>query len=395
MKHEPHRETRAIRIQADRSGHREHSVPIYATSSFLFDSAEHARALFAGEAEGQLYSRYGNPNNDEFIEKLCSLEGCEAGIPTASGMASMFASLAAFLRSGDHVVVSRAVFGSTMQIVTRLLPRWGIDFDLVDLSDINQWKRAMRPNTRLLFAETPSNPGLELGDLKALGDLAGNAGVILSVDNCFATPMLQNPAAFGADIVTHSATKFIDGQGRVLGGAVLGRAQLMEEVRFFTRHTGPAMSPFHGWILSKSLETLGVRMERHCENALAVANFLADHDAVSFVRYPYHPSHPQHELAKKQMRGGGGIVTFELAAGLSAGTAFLDALEIISRSSNLGDTRSIATHPATTTHSKLTDEERRAVGITPGLIRISCGLEHIDDLLGDIDRALAATKRSG
>ncbi|NBC29023.1 MAG: O-succinylhomoserine sulfhydrylase [Spirochaetes bacterium] len=381
-------ETKAIRLQSERSGHREHSVPIYATSSFVFDSAEHARSLFAGEEEGLLYSRYGNPNTDEFISKMCNLEGCEDGIATASGMAAMFAGLAAFLRSGDHVVVSRAVFGSTTQIVTRLLPRWGISYSFVDLSDIAQWKEAITTNTRLLFAETPSNPGLELGDLAALGELAGHSDVLLSVDNCFATPALQNPAEFGADIVTHSATKFIDGQGRVLGGAVLGRAQLMEEVRFFTRHTGPALSPFHGWLLSKSLETLSVRMERHCANALRVAEFLADHSAVNYVRYPHHPSHPQYELAKKQMRAGGGIVTFEVKGGAQAGSAFLDGLQMISRSSNLGDTRSIATHPATTTHSKLTEEERQAVGITPGLIRISCGLEHIDDILTDLDEAL-------
>ena len=381
-------ESKAIRRQSERSSHREHSVPIYATSSFVFDSAEHARSLFAGEQEGLLYSRYGNPNTDEFVAKLCDLEGCEDGIATASGMAAMFASLAAFLRSGDHVLVSRAVFGSTTQIVTRLLPRWGVTYTFVDLSDITQWKEAITDNTRLLFAETPSNPGLELGDLKALGELSKETDTILSVDNCFATPVLQNPADFGADIVTHSATKFIDGQGRVLGGAILGKAQLMEEVRFFTRHTGPALSPFHGWILSKSLETLSVRMERHCANALRVAEFLADHPAVNYVRYPHHSSHPQYDLAKKQMRGGGGIVTFEVKGGITAGSAFLDGLQMITRSSNLGDTRSIATHPATTTHSKLTEDERQAVGITPGLIRISCGLEHIDDILTDLDAAL-------
>jgi O-succinylhomoserine sulfhydrylase len=303
-------------------------------------------------------------------------------------MAAMFASLAAFLRSGDHVVISRAVFGSTTQIVTRLLPRWGISYTFVDLSDIEQWRRAITKNTRLLFAETPSNPGLELGDLAALGELSRETDTILSVDNCFATPALQNPADFGADIVTHSATKFIDGQGRVLGGAILGKAQLMEELRFFTRHTGPALSPFHGWLLSKSLETLSVRMERHCANALRVAEFLDDHAAVNFVRYPHHRSHPQHNLAKRQMRAGGGIVTFEIKGGIEAGSAFLDALQMITRSSNLGDTRSIATHPATTTHSKLTEEERQAVGITPGLVRISCGLEHIDDILTDLDEAL-------
>lgn len=388
-------ETRSIRIQAERSSHGEHSVPIYASSSFVFDSAEHARELFAGEQSGQIYSRYGNPNTDELVSKLCALEDCEDGVATASGMAAMFASLASFLRTGDHVLVSRAVFGSTSQIVARLLPRWGISYDFVDLADPEQWKRALRPETRLLFVETPSNPGLEIGDLAALGEIARDANAIFSVDNCFATPVLQNPAHFGADIVTHSATKFIDGQGRVLGGAVLGRTELIEELRFFTRHTGPALSPFHGWLLSKSLETLHVRMERHCANARRIAEFLESHSAVSAVRYPFLPSHPQYELARRQMRDGGGIVSFELAAGNggdagTAAAAFLDALQLVSRSSNLGDTRSIATHPTTTTHSKLSEEERRAVGITPGLIRISCGLEHVDDLIGDVDQALAA-----
>jgi O-succinylhomoserine sulfhydrylase len=392
--HPRHPETQSIRIQAERSEHGEHSVPIYATSSFVFDSAEHARDLFAGEQTGQIYSRYGNPNTDELIDKLCSLEGCEDGVATASGMAAMFASLASFLKAGDHILVSRAVFGSTSRIVAQLLPRWGISYDFVDLSDLEQWKRALRPETRLLFVETPSNPGLELGDLAALGEIAREAGALFSVDNCFATPVLQNPASFGADIVTHSATKFIDGQGRVLGGAVLGRAELIEEVRFFTRHTGPALSPFHGWLLSKSLETLQVRMERHCANARRVAEFLESHEAVASVRYPFLPSHPQYELARRQMRDGGGIVSFELAGdgdqgAQAAAAAFLNALQIVSRSSNLGDTRSIATHPTTTTHSKLSEEERRAVGISPGLIRISCGLEHIDDLLGDLDQALS------
>lgn len=390
MSDKRHPETRAIRMQAERSSHREHSVPIYATSSFTFDSAEHARAMFAGEEEGLLYSRYGNPNTDEFVAKLCSLEGCDDGVATASGMAAMFASLAAFLKAGDHVVVSRAVFGSTAQIVSRLLPRWGIEFDFVDLADLEQWRRAIRKNTRLLFVESPSNPGLEIADLAALAEIARDAGILLSVDNCFATPALQNPAQLGADIVTHSATKFIDGQGRVLGGAVLTRTELMEELRFFSRHTGPALSPFHGWILSKSLETLQLRMERHCATAGRIAEFLSDHPAVSRVRYPFHPSHPQQELARKQMRAGGGVVTFELAGGIEAARTFLDSLEIISRSSNLGDSRSIATHPATTTHSKLSEEERRAVGISPGLVRLSCGLEHPEDLMADIDRGLSA-----
>ncbi len=382
-------ETIAIRTQAERSEHREHSVPIFATSSFVFDDAEQARALFADEQPGNIYTRFSNPNNDEFIEKLCLLEGTEDGIATASGMAAMFSSMAAFLRSGDHIVVSRSVFGSTHQIVTQLLPRWGIEFTYMDSSaSPEDWKDAIREKTKLFFLETPSNPALDLIDIKALADICNNSGIILNVDNCFATPYLQNPAKLGAHIVTHSATKFIDGQGRTIGGAILGSRELIKEVRFFARHTGPAMSPFNGWILSKSLETLAVRMDRHCENALKIAKALEGNPALSQVKYPFLPSHPQYDLAKEQMRQGGGIVTFELKGGLEKGRTFLDALKMISITANLGDSRSIATHPASTTHSKLSVQEREAVGITDGLIRISAGLEHVDDILEDILQAI-------
>ena len=383
-----HFETDAIRTQASRSVHREHSVPIYATSSFVFDDAEQARALFAGEESGQIYSRYSNPNTDEFVRKMCVLEGCEDGIATASGMAAMFASLLAFLASGDHVVASRSLFGSTHQIITQLLPRWNIDHTYVDIGDAAGWETAVRKNTKIIFAETPSNPALDLVDIRRLAEIAHAHGALLSVDNCFATPYIQSPAAHGADIVTHSATKFIDGQGRVLGGAILGSSEQIEKVRFFTRHTGPSMSPFHGWVLSKSLETLSVRMERHSENALRLAEFLEQHPKVKWVKYPFLSSHPQHELAKRQMRLGGGIVSFEIAGGISAGVHFLDSIEMLSLSANLGDTRTIATHPASTTHSKLSDEERAQVGITPGLVRISVGLEHIDDIIADVYQAL-------
>ncbi len=382
-------ETIAIRTQAERSEHREHSVPIFATSSFVFDDAEQARALFADEQPGNIYTRFSNPNNDEFIEKLCLLEGTEDGIATASGMAAMFSSMAAFLRSGDHIVVSRSVFGSTHQIVTQLLPRWGIEYTYMDSSaSPEDWKAAIREKTKLFFLETPSNPALDLIDIKALAEICNEAGIILNVDNCFATPYLQNPAKLGAHIITHSATKFIDGQGRTIGGAILGSKELIKEVRFFARHTGPAMSPFNGWILSKSLETLAVRMDRHCENALKIAISLEENPAIAHVKYPFLPSHPQYELAKEQMRQGGGIVTFELKGGLEKGRAFLDALKMISITANLGDSRSIATHPASTTHSKLTAQEREAVGITDGLIRISAGLEHVDDILEDILQAI-------
>lgn len=381
-------ETVSIRTQTQRSLHREHSAPMFLTSSFVFDSAEQARALFADEEEGMVYSRYGNPNVDEFVQKLCLLEGCEDGIATASGMAAMFASMAALLSSGDHLVASRAVFGSTHAVLTRVLSRWGIEHTYVDPADNDHWQQAITSRTRMLFVETPSNPGLALVDLEYLGHLAAERGLILNVDNCFATPYLQTPSRWGAHLVTHSATKFIDGQGRVLGGAILGSAELIDQVRTFARATGPAISAFNAWLLSKSLETLAVRMERHCANALELARHLEQHPQITEVRYPFLESHPQRELAQKQMRLGGGLVTFEVRGGSEGGQRFLDGLQMISRSSNLGDTRSIATHPATTTHSKLTEEERRAVAITPGLVRVSVGLESISDIMADIDRAL-------
>ncbi len=384
-------ETKAIRQQTDRSEHREHSVPIFATSSYVFEDAEHARALFAKEVHGNIYSRYSNPNNDEFVQKLCLLEGTEAGIATASGMAAMFISIASFLKSGDHIVASRSLFGSTHQILTQLLPRWGITHSYVDVNDPEGWEKAILGTTRMFFLETPSNPALDVLDIEHIVSVAHAHGIIVNVDNCFATPYLQNPAKYGADIVTHSATKFIDGQGRTLGGAVLGKQALIDEVMFMSRHTGPAMSPFNGWVLSKSLETLAVRMDRHCENALKLADFLSTHEQINFVRYPFHSSHPQKELAQKQMKQGGGLVTFEIKGGVESGRKFLDALQMLSLSSNLGDARTIATHPASTTHSKLTEEERKHVGITPGMVRISVGLEHINDIIEDVDQALEAT----
>ncbi|GAB5409577.1 MAG: O-succinylhomoserine sulfhydrylase [Balneolaceae bacterium] len=381
-------ETKAIRHQVERTQQKEHSVPIFATSSYMFDNAEHARALFAKETQGNVYSRYSNPNNEEFVEKLCLLEGAETGISTASGMAAMFVSLASFLKQGDHVVACRSVFGSTHQILTQLLPRWGITHTYVDVHDIEGWEKSISSKTKMFFFETPSNPALDLLDIEKISEIAKAHNILVNVDNCFATPYLQNPITCGADIVTHSATKFIDGQGRMLGGAILGRKELIDEVMFMGRHTGPAMSPFNGWVLSKSLETLAVRMDRHCSNALELADFLSSHKQVGMVKYPFLKSHPQHSLAKKQMRQGGGIVTFEVKGGLNQGQKFLDSLNMLSLSANLGDTRSIATHPASTTHSKLSEEERETVGITSGLVRISTGLENIKDIIEDIDQAL-------
>jgi O-succinylhomoserine sulfhydrylase len=390
MEEEKSFETNAIRAQHERSAFREHSVPLYLTSSFVFDDAEQARAMFADEIAGNIYSRYSNPNTDEFIAKLCILEGTEDGVATASGMAAMYSSMAALLKSGDHILASRSVFGSTHQILNTIFPRFGITYTYADINEPETWESKIQPNTKLIFVETPSNPALDIIDLAWLGKLAAKHKLVLNVDNCFATPYLQNPAKWGAHIVTHSATKFIDGQGRVIAGAILGTKELIKEIRFFTRHTGPAMAPFNAWLLSKSLETLAIRMERHCENALALAKYLEGNNQVLKVKYPFLPSHPQYELAKRQMKLGGGIVTFEIKGGLEQGIKFLNALKMISHTPNLGDTRTIAIHPASTTHSKLTEQERLDVGITPGLIRIAVGLEDIKDIIRDVEQAIKA-----
>lgn len=382
--------TQAIRIQTERTQYREHSTPLFLTSSFTFPSAELMRDTFSGEEEGIIYSRYNNPNTDEFVRKVCMLEGAEAGFATASGMSAIFASMAAFLKSGDHILASRAVFGSTHQILTQIFPAWGISYTYVEPDQPECWEQYLQANTRMLVLETPSNPGLSLVDLGQAGAFAKKHGLIFNVDNCFATPLIQRPINYGANLSVHSGTKWMDGQGRVLGGIVVGDAELIDKIVFFCRHTGPSISPFNSWILSKSLETLEVRMERHCENALAVAQFLEQHPKVRQARYPFLPSHPQYELARRQMKMGGGIVAFELVGEIESALRFLNALELCSLSSNLGDTRTIVTHPATTTHSKLTEEERLAVGITPGLIRMSVGLEAVKDVIGDLDRALKA-----
>jgi O-succinylhomoserine sulfhydrylase len=383
-----HFETNAIRTQTPSSDQREHSTPLYMTSSFTFESAEHARAMFASEMKGNIYSRYSNPNTDEFIAKMCRLEGAEAGVATASGMAGIFSTLAGLLIQGDHILASRSLFGSSHQILSQILPRWGISFTYADTDKSDSWESLIRPNTKILFLETPSNPGLDLIDLEWAGKFAKTHNLVYVVDNCFATPYLQRPMEFGTDIVTHSATKFIDGQGRAIGGVIVGSEKWMEKIQFFARHTGPSMSPFNAWLFSKSLETLPVRMDRHCDNAEKLADFLANHKQVNFVKYPHHKSHPQYELAKKQMKRGGGVVCFEIAGGYEKAKSFIDKTEMLSRSANLGDTRTIVTHPASTTHSKLTEEEREAVGISPGLIRIAVGLEHANDIVKDVEQAL-------
>lgn len=382
-----HFETDAIRARMAKTNQREHSSPLFMTSSFTFDSAEEARALFADEQDGNIYSRYSNPNTDEFIHKMCLLEGAEAGIATSSGMAAVFGCLAGLLSHGDHMIASRSLFGSTHQILTRILPRWGVEASYGDTIQPESWAALVKPNTKLLFLETPSNPGLDLIDLEWAGRFAKEHKLILVVDNCFATPWLQRPLELGADLVQHSATKFIDGQGRAIGGIIVGKRSLIDEIRFFARHTGLSLSPFHAWLFSKSLETLSVRMERHCDNAEKVADYLHAHPEVDVVRYPHHPSHPQYELAKKQMKRGGGVVCFQVRGGAEMAVKFTDRIRMLSLSANLGDTRTIITHPATTTHSKLTPEDRSAAGISDGLIRIAVGLEHPDDILRDLDQA--------
>jgi O-succinylhomoserine sulfhydrylase len=385
-------ETKAIRIQNERTDEREHSVPLFLTSSFMFDDSEHMRATFADENEDNIYSRFSNPNVREFVDKMCALEGTEAGFATASGMSAVFASFLAFLKSGDHLLACSSIFGSTHTVITKYLSRWGITYSYADINKPETWEALIQPNTKMIFVETPTNPGLDLVDLEWLGQLAKKHKVLLNVDNCFATPALSQPAQYGADIVTHSATKFIDGQGRVLGGAVLGRKELIKEVYLFCRSTGPSLSPFNAWVLSKSLETLHLRMERHSENAMKLASMLQHHPEIASVKYPFLLSHPQYEIARKQMKAGGGVVSFELKGGLAQGRKFLDNIKLCSLTANLGDTRSTVTHPASTTHAKLTETERLAVGITPGLVRVSVGLEHITDIASDIEQALANSK---
>lgn len=387
-----HFETLAIRTQTAQTSQKEHATPLFLTSSFTFDTAEEGAQLFAGELDGNLYSRFSNPNTDEFIEKLRLLEGTDAGVATASGMAAVFVSLAALLKAGDHIVASSAIFGNSRYIISNILPSYGITFTYVDVDDTRSWEKAIQSNTKLFFVETPSNPTLKIADLSFLGELAQLNNIILAVDNCFATPYLQQPVKFGADLIIHSATKYIDGQGRVLGGAILGDEDYVKQCYDFIRRTGASLSPFNAWVLSKSLETLAIRMDRHCSNAGKLVEFLSQQPDIEEVIYPHAKNHPQYDLAKEQMRYGGGLVGCVLKGGKERGAKFLNALKIHSLTANLGDTRSIATHPASTTHSKLGKEEQLAVGITPGYVRFSVGLEHIDDLIGDIQQAIQLSK---
>ena len=381
-------ETLAIRKQVETTSHKEHSAPLFLTSSFIFDDAEAMRAIFADETAGNIYSRFSNPNSQEFIDKLCVLEQTEDGIATATGMAAIFATFMGLLQSGDHILSSASVFGSTHTLFTKLFPKWGITHTYFTSDSIEKLEQIVQPNTKVLYCETPSNPGLQILDLELLSKFCHQHSILLIVDNCFATPYLQNPTKFGADIIIHSATKYIDGQGRVLGGAILGSKEIIEKIRFFARHSGPSMSPFNAWLLSKSLETLAIRMEKHSSNAEKIVEYLENNTYIEKVMYPFSLSHPQYHLAKKQMKLGGGIVTCIIKGGIDNGKRFIDELQMCSLSANLGDTRTIVTHPASTTHSKLTEEERQYVGILPGLIRISVGLEHHTDIINDIQQAL-------
>lgn len=381
-------ETNAIRTQTERSSFLEHSTPLYITSSFIFEDAEEMRASFAEEKERNIYSRFSNPNTSEFIEKICQMEGAEDGVTFSSGMGAVFGTFAALLNAGDHIISSRSVFGSTHSLFTKYFPKWDINTSYFNIDQIDQIEKLIQKKTKCIYVESPTNPGVEILDLEFLSKIAEKYNLLFIVDNCFATPYLQNPIQYGADLVIHSATKLIDGQGRVLGGIVVGKKEFIREIYLFSRNTGNTLSPFNAWVLSKSLETLAVRIERHCSSALEISKKLEKVDQISWVKYPFLTSHPQYELAKKQMKFGGNIISFELKGGLSAGYDFINKIKLCSLSSNLGDTRTIITHPASTTHSKLSSEDRFKVGISEGMIRLSIGLEHPKDIWADLKQAI-------
>ncbi|MEN8174996.1 MAG: O-succinylhomoserine sulfhydrylase [Pseudomonadota bacterium] len=383
--------TRAIRTGHRRTGEQEHAEPIFATSSYVFDSAAAAAARFAGETEGNIYSRFTNPTVRIFEERLAALEGGECGVATASGMAAVLATCMGLLQAGDHLVAARGLFGTTTVLFNKYLSRFGIDTTFVPLTDPAAWEAAMRPETRLLFVETPSNPLLEVGDIATLADIAHRHAAVLVVDNCLSTPALQRPLDLGADIVVHSATKYIDGQGRCIGGAVVGDARLVgEEIYGVLRTAGPSMSPFNAWVFLKGLETLALRMQAHSRNAAEVAGWLTTQPRVKRVYFPGLDSHPQKALADRQQKAPGALLSFELDGGREEAWRFIDNTRLLSITANLGDAKTTVTHPATTTHGRLTDEEKAAAGITEGLVRIAVGLEDVEDILADLDQALSA-----
>ncbi|MEO1081595.1 MAG: O-succinylhomoserine sulfhydrylase [Pseudomonadota bacterium] len=380
----------AVRAGIHRSAEGEHSEPVYATSSYIFDSAAHAAARFAGDEPGNVYSRYTNPTVRGFEERLAALEGAEACVATASGMAAILSTCMALLKAGDHVICSRDVFGTTRSLFARYLTAFGVEVDFVPLLPQQGWRDALRENTRLLYLETPSNPLCEVADIGAMAKLASGSGALLVVDNCFCTPALQQPLSLGADIVIHSATKFLDGQGRCVGGAVLGSASLMDEVVAFLRSCGPTMSPFNAWVFLKGLETLALRMRAHSENALQLAQWLQDQPVVDAVFYAGLDTHPGHALAAHQQSAFGGVLSFRVRGGQEAAWRVIDATRLMSLTANLGDAKTTIVHPATTTHSRISCEERADAGITDNLIRIAVGLEDVEDLKADLHRGLAS-----
>ena len=381
--------TRAIRVGHHRTAEMEHGEPIFTTSSFVFNSAAEAAARFAGDQPGNIYARFTNPTVRAFEERLAAMEGGEACVATASGMSAILATCMGLMQQGDHMLSSRSIFGSTVVLFDKYLGRFGIETSYVDLADLAAWEAAIRPNTRLLFVETPSNPLTSLGDIRALAELAHRHGCLLVVDNCFCTPALQRPLELGADVVIHSATKYLDGQGRALGGAVVGDAKLVgEEVFGVLRTAGPTMSPFNAWVFLKGLETLDLRMRAHCENAAELATLLEAHPAVERVYYPGLESHPQHELAKQQQKLPGGIVGFEVKGGREAAWQVVDSTKMLSITANLGDAKTTITHPATTTHGRLSDEQREQAGIAQSLLRVAVGLESVVDIKADLARGL-------
>jgi O-succinylhomoserine sulfhydrylase len=383
-------ETLAVRAGTVRSQFNEHSEAMYLTSSFVFGSAAEAAARFTGAEPGPIYARFTNPSVSMFEERLAALEGAERCVAFASGMAAILATVMGLMKAGEHVVASRSIFGSTVQLFSNILGRFGVETTFVSPTDPEEWRAAVKPNTRLFFVESPSNPLTEVSDIRALADIAHAAGAWLAVDNCFCTPILQRPLELGADLVIHSATKYLDGQGRVLGGAVLGGKDLLEGVFTFLRTAGPTLSAFNAWVLLKGLETLGLRMRAHSENALELARWLESHPKVARVFYPGLASHPQHELAMRQQKTGGGIVAFEVVGGKEAAWKVVDATQLLSITANLGDTRTTITHPATTTHGRLSPEQRAAAGIGDGLLRIAVGLEAVVDVRQDLARGLDA-----
>lgn len=381
-------ETISIRTQLESTQYQEHSTPLFMTSSFVFDNAEEMRASFAEEKQRNIYSRYTNPNCAELVEKMCLLEGAEAGTTFATGMSAIFSAFSALLESGDHIVSARSIFGNTDTLFTKYFPKWNISHSYFDITRLEIIETLITSTTKILYVESPTNPATDIADLEMLSALSRKHNLIFIVDNCFATPYLQQPIQYGADLVIHSATKLLDGQGRTMGGITVGREDLVDTIYRYARITGPALSPFNAWMISKSLETLAVRTLAHCKNALKLALWLEHHPKVMQVRYPFLESHPQYHLAKRQMLHGGNIVTIKVIGGLESGRSFLDAIKICSLTANLGDTRTIVSHPASTTHGKLSIEERALVGITDNLIRISVGLEHIEDIKDDIMQAL-------